>query len=56
MKSGLTNLEKRTRGDPIEASYISYDIDYDWKGSNIGTQVLINQYGKQNQRTRIQAI
>jgi len=22
--------------------------DYDWKGSNIGTQVVPDQYGKQN--------
>jgi len=30
--------------------------EYDWNGRNICTQVVRNQYGKQNWRARIQAI
>jgi len=45
MRYELKNLEKRRKnGDPA----ISSILDYDCKRSNIGTQVLRSQYGKQN--------
>ena len=52
MRCGLTNLEKeKNKGRPNRSLQ-----DYDWKGSNFGTSVLRSQFGKQNQRTRIQAL
>jgi len=45
--------KRGTKGDLIEATRLSLET---WKGSNIGTQVLRSQYGKQNQWTRIQAL